>query len=119
MRAYPIWNQVTACIYKSGKSWGARKDALVSVFVGTSRRNSHAFVEHCTTHREHPNGVREYRFHVNGACIKRALLFSNKNADLIFIDPSDVITIDPSGNTMKNITSGETYFSYELNENVA
>lgn len=118
MKSYPIWNQVTACIYKSGKSWGARKDALVSVFVGTSRRNSHAFVEHCTTHREHPNGVREYRFHVNGACVKRALLFP-KMSDLVFIGPSDEITIDPSGDIMRNRTTGETYFSYELNENCA
>tara|TARA_B100001094_G_C17891160_1_gene651762 strand:- start:78 stop:410 length:333 start_codon:yes stop_codon:yes gene_type:complete len=92
MKSYPIWNQVTACIYKSGKSWGARKDALVSVFVGTSRRNSHAFVEHSTTHREHPNGVREYRFHVNGACIKRALLFP-KSDSLLFIRPLDEIEV--------------------------
>ena len=46
MASYPIWNQVEACIYKSGKSYGVRKDGVVSVKVGTSAKNSHDFLTH-------------------------------------------------------------------------
>ncbi len=74
MRSYPIWNAVTACIYGSSKSWGAKQTASVDVLVGTSSRNSHKFVSHATTHREHANGDREYRFFVDGKCVKRAIL---------------------------------------------
>jgi hypothetical protein len=74
MRSYPIWNEVTACIYGSSKSWGAKQTAGVTVKVGTSARNSHEFVHHATTHREHANGDREYRFFVDGKCVKRSIL---------------------------------------------
>ncbi len=74
MRQYPIWNDVTACIYGSSKSWGAKQTATVRVRVGTSSRNSHVFVDHATTHRELSNGDREYRFFVDGKCVKRAVL---------------------------------------------
>lgn len=74
MKSYPIWNRVQACIYKSSKDWGAKRDAAVTVLVGTSARNSHEFVKHATTHRELGNGDREFRFYVDGVCIKRALL---------------------------------------------
>lgn len=74
MRSYPIWNEVTACIYGSSKSYGAKQTSAVTVKVGTSSRNSHEFVHHATTHRELPDGDREYRFYVDGVCIKRAVL---------------------------------------------
>lgn len=72
--AYPIWNQVQACIYRSSKSWGAKVAAAVTVFVGSSAKNSHAFVSHATTHRLHDNGDREFRFYVDEKCVKRAIL---------------------------------------------
>ena len=71
---YPIWNKVTACIYKSGKSYGVRETGEVEVLVGTSSKNSHQFVKHSTTHRIHDNGDREFRFYVDGQVIKTALL---------------------------------------------
>ena len=52
MASYPIWNEVTACIYKSGKSYGARDTSDCSVKVGTSKRNSELLVHHVTTRRE-------------------------------------------------------------------
>jgi hypothetical protein len=79
--SYPIWNDVSACIYKSGKSWGAKTAAAVAVLVGSSARNSHKFVTHTTTHRQHPNGDREFRFFVDDRCIKRAIL--RKGADTL------------------------------------
>ncbi len=47
---------------------------IVNVYVGTSSRNSHSFVQHCVTHRELSNGDREYRFYVDGKCLKRSIL---------------------------------------------
>ena len=50
-RSYPIWNQIEACIYKSGKSFGAKDTSKTTVYVGTSRSNSEPLVEHITTRR--------------------------------------------------------------------
>tara|TARA_R100001015_G_scaffold6942_1_gene2711 strand:+ start:376 stop:639 length:264 start_codon:yes stop_codon:yes gene_type:complete len=84
MKQYPIWNIVQACIYKSPKSYGVKKDGKVEVRVGTSSSNSHKFVEHATTHRELEDGSREYRFYVDGECIKKAVL-PKKSKELQFI----------------------------------
>ena len=73
-RQYPIYNKVTACIYKSDKSYGVRETGEVEVLVGTSSKNSHHFVKHSTTHTIHDNGDREYRFYVDGQVIKTAIL---------------------------------------------
>ncbi len=74
MRQYPIWNIITACIYKSGKSYGVKDTGEVEVRVGTSSSNSHLFLKHTTTHRQLENGDREYRFYIDGKCIRRAIL---------------------------------------------
>ena len=74
MRAYPIWNDVTACVYKGEKSYGVKETGNVEVLIGTSASNSHTFLKHSTTHRQLDNGDREYRFYIDGEVIKRALL---------------------------------------------
>ena len=74
MKNYPIWNKITACIYKANRSYGVRETGDVSVVVGTGKSDSHAFVDHSTTFRQHDNGDREYRFYVDGKCIRSALL---------------------------------------------
>lgn len=51
MRSYNIWNKVTACIYKGGKSYGANDTGEVTIVVGTSARNSEFLVRHVTTKR--------------------------------------------------------------------
>jgi hypothetical protein len=66
MRQYPIWNIITACIYKSGKSYGVKDTGEVEVRIGTSSSNSHTFLKHTTTHRQLENGDREYRFYIDG-----------------------------------------------------
>ena len=73
-KSYPIWNIVTACIYKGAKSYGVRERGEVEVRIGTSRSNSHTFLKHRTTHKILENGDREYRFYVDDKCIRRALL---------------------------------------------
>jgi hypothetical protein len=88
MRSYPIWNIVTACIYKGGengsKSYGVKETGEVEVRVGTSASNSHTFLRHTTTHRLLDDGSREYRFYINGECIKRATLV--KGGELEFLN---------------------------------
>ena len=74
MRSYPIWNDVTACVYKGAKSYGVKETGDVEVRIGTSASNSHTFLKHSTTHRQLDNGDREYRFYIDGEIIKRALL---------------------------------------------
>ena len=43
-KSYPIWNIVTACIYKSAKSYGVRERGEVEVRIGTSGSNSYTFL---------------------------------------------------------------------------
>ena len=74
MRSWPIWNQITACVYKSDKSYGVKATGEVTVKVGTSASNSHIFLRHATTHRMLDNGDREYRFYLDGEVIRRAVL---------------------------------------------
>ena len=73
-KQYPIWNIVTSCIYKGGKSYGVKERGEVEVRIGTSSKNSHVFLHHKTTHKILDNGDREYRFFVDDVLIKRALL---------------------------------------------
>ena len=77
-RQYPIWNQVTACIYKSNKSYGVQNTGEVTIKVGTSNSNSHTFLRHSTTHRILENGDREYRFYIDGVCVRKAVLPKGK-----------------------------------------
>jgi hypothetical protein len=69
---YPIWNIVTSCIYKADKSYGVRETGEVEVRIGTGAGNSFEFVKHYTTHRKMDDGSREYRFYVDGKCLKTA-----------------------------------------------
>ena len=86
-RQYPIWNIITACIYNSCKSYGVKETGEVEVRVGTSSKNSHLFLKHCTTHRQHENGDKEFRFYVDGQLIKRAVLHKGES-ELQFYDGS-------------------------------
>lgn len=90
MKQHSIWNRVQACIYKSNKSWGAKDESYVEVLVGTSAKNSHSFVNHRTTHRTFDDGTQEFRFYVDGVCIKRGIIKPRKRKSdciLEFIDP--------------------------------
>ena len=78
MRQYPIWNQVTACIYQSNKSYGVKETGDVEIRVGTSASNSHLFLRHSTTNIILENGDREYRFYIDGVCVRKAVLPKGK-----------------------------------------
>ena len=78
MRQYPIWNQVTACIYQSNKSYGVKETGDVEIRVGTSASNSHLFLRHSTTHIILENRDREYRFYIDGVCVRKAVLPKGK-----------------------------------------
>ena len=86
MSSWPIWNDVTACAYKAPKSYGVKETGLVTVRVGTSASNSHKFVNHATTHRHLEDGSREYRFYLDGECVRRAVL-APKATKLVYLDP--------------------------------
>jgi len=86
MRQYPIWNIITACIYKGGKSYGVKDKGEVEVRIGTSSRNSYTFLKHTTTHRQLENGDREYRFYIDGKCIRRAIL-KKGSSELEYLQP--------------------------------
>lgn len=80
--SYPIWNDVTACTYRSNKSWGARNNASVSVKVGSSATNSHGFVNHETVRSAYntDNGrVVCFQFFVCGALIKETIFKAGRN----------------------------------------
>ena len=78
-KSYPIWNNVTACIYKASKSYGVRERGEVEIRIGTSGSNSYHFLNHRTTHKVLENGDREYRFYVNDVLVRRALLRKGDN----------------------------------------
>ena len=79
MKSYPIWNIITACIYKGSKSYGVKETGEVEVRIGTSASNSYTFLRHSTTHRQLDNGDREYRFYIDGQLIKRAVLHKGES----------------------------------------
>ena len=64
MRQYPIWHAITACNYKSSKSYGSLNTAETVVNIGSSRSNSHELVKHVTTRREEGDYI-VFRFGVD------------------------------------------------------
>ncbi len=75
MRSYPVWHRINSCAYESpNKSYGVLATGEVNVCVGSGSSDRHDFLTHVTTHRQYDNGEREFRFYVDGTCIKRGLL---------------------------------------------
>lgn len=68
-RSYPIWTDVQACIYQSSKSFGAKDTSHQTIYVGTSRSNSHQIAEICTTRREIDDKI-VFKFSVDGEIVK-------------------------------------------------
>lgn len=74
MRSYPIWLDVTSCIYKSSKSYGVKRDGNTNIYVGTNANNSHHFGKIRLTHRDLGEGVRSYRLYVDDEVIRLDVL---------------------------------------------
>ena len=75
-RQYPIWNKVKACIYNSDKSFGAKDDSNLEIFVGSSSNNSHKFVDIRTRRIETEDKIL-FKFYVDDIKVKEAI-FENK-----------------------------------------
>ena len=73
-KSYPIWNRITACIYKGSKCYGVKNDGLNEVLIGTSKSNSHEFVRTRVTHKKHEDGTRTYHFYIDDMLYKKATL---------------------------------------------
>ena len=80
-RAYPIWNKVRACIYQSDKSFGAKDDSNVEIFVGSSAKNSHLFIETRVVKIDLTNEI-IFKFYVDNIKLKEAR-FEAKNGKAI------------------------------------
>mgnify|MGYP003138165884 FL=1 len=83
-RSYPIWNKVQACIYKSFTGWGTKNTGEVEIFVGSSAKNSHSFVEHKITRREkvwRGQEVIVFSFSVDNKVIKRTVFSKDKRGN--------------------------------------
>lgn len=76
-RSYPIWNKVTACIYGSDKSWGAKSESNVEILVGSSSNNSHLLCRHRTTKTQNEQGNWVFEFIVDGETIKKMEFLDN------------------------------------------
>ena len=76
MASYPIWNKITACIYKGSKCFGIRNDGLNEILIGTSKNNSHEFVKTRVTHKKHDDGTRTYHLYLDDKLIKKATLIN-------------------------------------------
>jgi hypothetical protein len=75
MPSYPIWNDITSCAYKNqNKSYGIKAHGENTVYIGTSPKNSHLFVETKLTHRLNSDGTRTYHFYLDNELIKKATL---------------------------------------------
>tara|TARA_R100001244_G_C5145554_1_gene128732 strand:+ start:679 stop:960 length:282 start_codon:yes stop_codon:yes gene_type:complete len=84
-RSYPIWNKVTACIYKASKCYGIKSDGLNEILIGTSKSNSHSFVSTRVTHQKDDKGTRTYYFFIDGSLYKKATLRKNESQPFIEI----------------------------------
>jgi len=73
-KSYPIWNRITACIYKGSKCYGVQNDGLNEILIGTSASNSHEFVRTRVTHKKHDDGRRTYHFYIDDKLFKTAEL---------------------------------------------
>ena len=92
---FPIWNKVTACNYKSSKSWGSKDCAALDQYVGSSKSNSHLFaVMHTTRRAMRIDGqdVISFRLSIDGRPIKQAIFTDNNGRAGDLIKMEDLTT---------------------------
>lgn len=77
MSSYPIWVDVTACIYNSGKSYGVKNTGEQRILVGSSGKNSHLLADVIITKRKEGEFI-IFRYSVDGVILKE-MIFENKN----------------------------------------
>lgn len=80
-RQYPIWNKVTACIYKSFTGWGVKDTGATTICVGSSSKNSYDFLDTCVTKRDKVWKGRDcvvFSYSVDGVVLKQMIFNKNK-----------------------------------------
>lgn len=81
-RSWKIWNEVTACLYQTGKSYGIKDTGEVNIHVGESAKNTNEFLTHVTTRRfynhETFGDICSFRFSVDGEVLKE-MIFKDEN----------------------------------------
>ncbi len=89
MRQFPIWNDVTSCIYKGSKSFGAKDTSETEILVGSARNNSYTLAKQVVTRRfkEHPvhGSVCVFKVSIDGIVLKEIVFTDNdgKAGDLL------------------------------------
>lgn len=71
-RSYPLWVDISSCIYRSKKSYGVQKHSTQNIFVGTSAQNSHYFGKIELVHIPDSRGSQDktFQIHIDGILIK-------------------------------------------------
>lgn len=113
MRAYPIWNKVTACIYKSNKSYGVQDDGNCEVFCGSSSGNSHKLGA-IKTKRIIEDKFVIFRLKVNGILISEKLFTKGANdvaKDLVY---SKALNFEQAGNYNYEWSEDKELLNYYL-----
>jgi len=82
--AYPIWNEIEACVYKSSKSFGAKDTNHFKQYVGSSAKNSHLHLTFITTKRHYQEfkgykNVWVFRTSIDDIIIKESIFSNNNN----------------------------------------
>ena len=82
-RQYPIWVNVEACIYQSGKSYGAKDTNEQTILVGSSSSNSHELAKIVNYKREHEEykghkNVIVFKTKIDGVTVKEMIFKDNK-----------------------------------------
>jgi hypothetical protein len=81
MQQYPIWHNVSACHYKTSKSYGGINTSEDNIVVGSSVRNSYQFVTTITTRRFYKHDVHGdvcvFKYSVDGFICKEMIFKDN------------------------------------------
>ena len=75
MRTYPIWNKIKACIYNSNKSYGVKDTGENEIYIGSSAKNSHLFLNSIITKRTENTKYGKcivFKYSVDNVVIKKA-----------------------------------------------
>lgn len=78
--SYPIWHEVKACHYRSGKSYGGKENSGETIYVGTSANNSHAHCSILTTKREDSKGNKIFKTSIDGVVLVETTVYKNGNS---------------------------------------
>jgi hypothetical protein len=73
---YPIWVDVTSCIYQGKKSYGIKETGEYKIKVGSSPQNSHLLADVIITKRL-IDGEWVFKYSVDGIIIKEARFEDN------------------------------------------